>query len=932
MPDLPNNPITFLFTDIEGSTKLWEQHPEAMQHALACHDAILRQAIEAHSGHIFKTIGDAFCAAFTEAPDALAAAIAAQRALHAESWTGTGPLRVRMVLHSGKAETRDNDYFGSTINRVARLLAAGHGGQVLLSLTAGQLVQGALPEGVSLSNLGSHRLKDLQWPEYVLQLRHPELPHDFPSLRSLEAFAHNLPQQLTSFIGREKEMAEVKRLLTVSRLLTLTGVGGAGKTRLALQVAAESVDDYPDGVWLVELAALSDPALVPTAAASALGLREEANQTLMETLADHLKPKRLLLALDNCEHQLAASATLADTLLKTCPNLHILATSREALDFAGERTYRVPTLSLPNTNRFSFIASSDPSCLLEYEAMRLFVERASVSQPGFALTVENAAAVAQVCRRLDGIPLAIELAAARVKVLSVEQIAQRLDDRFRLLTGGSRTALPRQQTLRASMDWSYDLLSEPERIFLRRLSVFAGGWTLPAAEAVCPGVTDGKSKCGFATIEDEEVLNVLSRLVDKSLVLVEEHGAELRYRLLETIRQYGWEQLMASGEGEVIRIQHGNYFLDFAEQSEPHLYQTEQGEWLERIEREHDNLRAALDWAATNADRSEILLRLAGSLWRFWQVRGHWSEGREWLRRALDATGSAPPSPQRERALTGSGNLAMHQDDYAIAQLLFEQSLSVAQALNDEKGVAGALGNLGRVAYAYGDYATACRLIEESVALQRKLGNAPGLAASTSNLALVVTEQGDISRARALQEESLATEETLGNQRGVAISLKDLGFLARSEGDYVRARAYYERSLTIERDLGAKSGIAETLRQLGALALDQGDYAAAHARYREALTLEQVLGDKRTIAGLLEGFAALAASEGRAERAARLMGAAEALRAVIKAPPSPSERADNDRRIAPAALGDAAFAVALTQGRAMTLEQAVAFALEGGDD
>ncbi len=452
---LPTGIVTFLFTDIEGSTRLWEDFPEAMRSALARHDALLQEAIEQHNGHVFKTVGDAFCAAFVSAQEALEAALEAQIALQNPQFTlaENRTLRVRMALHAGPAEERAGDYFGPTLNRIARLLATGHGGQVLLSQTVEALARNALPAGAGLKDLGRHRLKDLQQPEQVFQLLHPALPADFPKLKSLNPQQNNLPQQLTSFVGRETEIAAVERLLADARLLTLTGPGGAGKTRLALQVAAETVDQYPDGVWLVELAPLSDPALVPQEIASALDIREEAGRALAQTLVEQLSARQLLLVLDNCEHLVEACAQLADRLTRACPQLKILASSRERLGVAGEITYAVPSLSLPTCDPIPPLET-----LLQYEAVRLFVERASAVLPGFVPTPANAPALVQICRRLDGIPLAIELAAARVKVLPVEQIARRLDDRFRLLTGGSRTALPHHQTLRATIDWSYNLL------------------------------------------------------------------------------------------------------------------------------------------------------------------------------------------------------------------------------------------------------------------------------------------------------------------------------------------------------------------------------------------------------------------------------------------------------------------------------------------
>jgi class 3 adenylate cyclase len=483
MPDLPTGTVTFLFTDIEGSTRLWEQHPEAMEAALARHDALAATVIQQHDGILVKHRGegDSLFAVFARAADAVTGAAMLQQVLNAEPWPAETPLRVRMALHTGDAALRERDYFGAAVNRCARLRAVAHGGQLLLSAATQELVRDSLPEGVSFRDLGEHRLRDLARPERVFQLLHPDLPADFPPLTSLNTLPNNLPQQVTSFIGREKEMAAVRRLLDTTRLLTLTGSGGTGKTRLTLQVAAELLEGDGDGVWLVELAPLAEPSLVPQAVATALGVREEPGRPLSQTLVGFLKPKRLLLLLDNCEHLLSACAELAGLLLRSCPGVQILATSREGLNIPGETTYRLPSLSLPDPRQLPTSVES----LSQYEAVRLFIDRAAAAVPSFAVTHQNAPAVAQLCVRLDGIPLAIELAAARVKALSVEQINGRITDMFRLLTGGSRTALPRQQTLRAAIDWSYDLLSEKEKILLRRLSVFAGGWTLEAAEQVC---------------------------------------------------------------------------------------------------------------------------------------------------------------------------------------------------------------------------------------------------------------------------------------------------------------------------------------------------------------------------------------------------------------------------------------------------------------
>ena len=525
---LPIGAVAILFTDIEGSTVLWEQDGARMSQALAAHDALARRVVQSRHGTLVKTTGDGMHAVFDDVLDALAATVDLQQALADPAATNGVPLRVRCGLHAGVVERRDNDYFGSPVNRAARIMSAAHGGQVLLSQAAVDGVGEMLPSTVSLRDLGRVRLKDLSSPERVYQVVHPQLRQEFPTLRSLEATPNNLPHQVTSFVGRESELVELQRLLTRTRLLTLTGSGGCGKTRLALQVAADSLERFPDGAWLVELAPLADPDLVPQTVASVLGLKGEPGKPIARSLVEHLEDKRLLLLLDNCEHLLDGCAQLVATLVRQCPLVTLLASSREALGIDGEQAYRVPSLSLPDLRR-----EHTRESVARFEAVQLFTDRALFARPDFQVTEQNVAALASICQRLDGIPLAIELAAARVRSLSVEEINRKLDQRFQLLTGGSRTALPRQQTLRSLIDWSYDLLSDRERQVLQRLSVFAGGWTLEAAELVCAG--DG--------VADQEVLDLLASLCDKSLVLVEQNDEGYRYRLLETVRQYARERL-----------------------------------------------------------------------------------------------------------------------------------------------------------------------------------------------------------------------------------------------------------------------------------------------------------------------------------------------------------------------------------------------------
>jgi predicted ATPase/DNA-binding SARP family transcriptional activator len=720
---------------------------------------------------------------------------------------------------------------------------------------------------------------------------------------------HNLPALLTTFIGREREIAEIKRLLVQVRLLTLTGSGGCGKTRLALQVAGQLEGEYPDGVWLVELAALSDPSLVPQAVASAFGLREApGRRALTATLAESLSRKQLLLVLDNCEHLVEACATLSDALLRACPSLYLLATSRQPLGLVGEAVWPVPPLSLPDLRRLP-----PTEHLLQSEAIRLFVERARLAQPDFALTSRNAAAVAQICHRLDGLPLAIELAAARVKLLSAEQIAARLDDRFRLLSGGSRTA-PRHQTLRAAMDWSYELLSEAERTLFNRLAVFAGGWTIEAAEA----------------LSDGDVLDLLSSLVDKSLALAEpDSTGAVRYRLPETLRQYGRERLADSGEAEQILRRHAAFFLMLAEQAEPELLGPEQAAWLGRLEREHENLRAALAWARERGD-AEAALRLAGAMWFFWLQRGYWSEGRERLEEALALARDSGCSRERAKALCGAGTLAWPQDDYGAARSRLEESVALWQQLGDRWGLALALYYLGHAALMSGDYPAARSCYEESLPIFEELGDTWGLSQPLEGLGRVALQEGDYAAARARLEESLAIRRAIGDKWQIALAQNVLGDVARCQRDYNLATALYEESLALFRELDSRGGMASSLHNLGYVAHGQGDERRAGALFGESLTLFCELGDKRGIAEALAGLAGVAAATGQPERAARLFGVVEGLLTAIGVQLWPSNRADFDRDVAAARarLDEATFMAARAQGRAMSIARAVDCALE----
>lgn len=721
---------------------------------------------------------------------------------------------------------------------------------------------------------------------------------------------NNLPLAATSFIGREKEMAEVKEILAKSRLVTLTGSGGTGKTRLAIQVATEALEQFPDGVWIEELAPLSDPALVPKAIATAMGIREAGGEPVTETITASIQGKKALLLLDNCEHVLDAVAQIAHRLLSTCPNLHVLTSSREALGVVGEVSYRVPSLALPAADR-----PATPENVLASPAARLFFERAMAGKPDFAVTSQNAPALAAICRRLDGVPLAIELAAARTRALAVEQIEARLDSRFRLLTGGSRTALPRQQTLQALIDWSYDLLKQPEKEMLSHLSVFSGGWTLESAEAVCSA--EG--------IEEWEVLDLLTSLVDKSLVVYEESEGAARYRLLETVRQYARDRLLEEGATEEWRDRHLDHFLALAEEAAPHLVGRDQESWLPKLQIEYENLRAALDWSEGAEERHSKNLRLCGALQWFWFARGHFFEGRARLARAL-AQDPGGDLPRRAGALNGAANLAYAQGDYAGARPLHDESLGIRRVLNDRVGIATSLNNLASVSYFEGDLETAGARISESLAIRRELGDRAGISSCLNNLAMIAQKSEDYETARAHLAESLTLRREAGDSSGIAAALHNLGVIEMQQHDYDAARALWEESLSIRIEIGDRAGNAATLQTLGALALEQGDLVTARARFTDALHLSQELGMQLQIASSLEGLAPVAAQSGQHERAIRLFAAAARIREAIGAPAHPSEQELRDREIDEIrqAMSEQAFAAAWTAGRTLTAAELAA--------
>jgi predicted ATPase/class 3 adenylate cyclase len=915
MTRLPTGPLTFLFTDVEGSTKLWERNPEAMSKALSHHDELIRNAVEANDGFIFKTVGDAFYVAFSAAAEAVQAAIDAQKSLLSEEWEETGPLKVRIALHTGTAEERGGDYFGPTLNRAARLLSAGHGGQVLLSLSTQELVGDQLPLGVELRDLGVRRLKDLFGPEHIFQLTAPDLPASFPPLKTLDVRLNNLPIQPTPLLGREREVAEIADLLRHAdvRLLTLTGTGGTGKTRLALQSAAELIDDFEDGVFLVALAPISDSELVASTVAGALSVSESAGRALKEDLREYLSTKELLLVLDNFE-QVVDAAPLVGELLSGCPGLKVLATSRTLLRIYGEHEYAVSPLELPDPSHLPPIET-----LRQYEAIRLFTERARAAKADFSLTNENAPAIAEICARLDGLPLAIELAAARIKLLSPQAMCSRLSNPLKFLTGGARDLPERQRTLRGAIAWSHALLNEGEQVLFARLSVFSGGCALEAVEAICDAVGD------FLV----DVLEGLSSLVDKS-ILRQEEGVEEepRFVLLETIREYARERLELSGEAAEIRRLHAEYFLALAEQGESKLREPEEVAWLERLDVEHDNMRAALSWTL-QSEEAELGMRLARALWRFWWMRGHYGEGRRWLEEALTKDGRAPAA--RAKALEAVGWLADDQGDIDRAVAAAEEGLRISARAKIESSVTlSFLRILGSAAYVRGDHDQAARLYEESLTLSREAKDDRSVASSLLQLGNVSGDRGDHEEAREFYKEGLVLSRELDDKALLASALISVGAEYLLQGDHEQGAMLNEEAAGLYRERGNRGGLQYALDNLGWAALMRGNLQQAEALHRESLALSRQLGDKLVAAEALEGLACSASARGEAERVARLFGAAETLREAVGYRQEPREHALRKPYLAAARprLSEARWDAAWTKGGRLGFEEAIAYALE----
>jgi predicted ATPase/class 3 adenylate cyclase len=915
MPLPPTGTVTFLFTDIEGSTKLARKLAEAWPIIQAKHNALLQAAFTTHQGYVFQSIGDELDAAFETASDALIAALTAQRALNTEDWGGKGPIRVRMGLHTGPATPRADAYDGYlTLSYTKRLMSTAFGGQILLSESTEALLHGSLPEGITLRDLGEHRLKDFERGERIFQVVAQDLPAEFPRLKSLDVTPNNLPVQLTSFIGRSKEKDEAEQMLSKGRLLTLTGPSGSGKTRLALQVAAEMIDHFRDGVFFVALAPIIEPGLVASTIAQTLGVVESSGKSITESLKDHLHNKSLLLLLDNFE-QVVSAAPLVAEILAACSETKILLTSREGLRISGEREYPVPPLALPSLKQLP-----PPELLSQFAAVELFIQRARAAKPGFEITDDTSPAIAEICYRLDGLPLAIELAAARIKVLPPSALLTRMEHRLEFLTGGGRDLPARQQTLRNAIAWSYDLLDENEQEFFRRLSVFAGGCTVDAVEAIAEDHPSPGS-----------VLDRLESLLDKSLLQeVEGTNYELRFRMLETLREFGLEQLGASGEQATLQRRHANYFLAIAEQTEARLESAGQVEWINRMEQEHDNLRAALEWSKTADSTSETCLRLASALGLFWEARGYYTEGRELLSAILLTERALGRTAARASILARAAALAYRQSDYSATMSLAGESLAIYREVGDRQGIATALIKLGNTATELGDYARASGFLDDALKTWRALKDKHGIARTLISSGWVALRSGKYGLAKSRLMEALALSRDLGDTRNIAFELSGLGEVALRQHDYVRATQLVEESLGLRRQLGNKWGVGVSLGILGWIAMREENWDRAMARLGESLEIRREIGDQSGSAWCLERLAAVALAQGQAEKAARLFGAGAALRASIRSVIDPADQPAYNSKILSLRkeLGKERFTTIWDEGRALALEQAVVYALE----
>ncbi|MGH2662698.1 MAG: ATP-binding protein [Actinomycetota bacterium] len=864
--------VTFLFTDIEGSTLLLRELGDRYAEVLRDHRQIVREELEREGGAEMGTEGDSLFAVFASPVAAVRAVVEAQRALAVHPWPQGAEVRVRMGLHTGEGTRVGDGYVGLDVHRAARIGDAGHGGQVLLSEATEGLVQRSLPEGVELLDLGEHRLKDLPHPERLFQLTIEGLPGEFPTLRSLDARPNNLPSQISRFIGREAEIRGVEEVLEGTRLLTLTGPGGTGKTRLALEIAHRQLPRFQDGVWFVDLSAVTDPSVVPTEIAIAIDATRDPGASVFECLEEHLRDRTLLLVLDNFEQVLDAGLAV-EHLLSHASGLKVIVTSRSVLSVYGEREYPVPPLRLPEPER-----RTNVEALAQSEAVALFLDRARAVRPDFELTEANAAAVAEICAKLDGLPLAIELAAVRVNVLTPQSMLPRLDERLSLLTSGPRSLPERQRTLRGAIDWSYQLLGEPERRLFARVATFWGGGTLEAIEAVCISELGG------------DVLDLLGALVDDSLLRrTESPGGEVRFQMLETIREFATERLEAESDAADVRRRHARRFLALAVRAEPHLVGADQKRWLDLCDHEHDNIRAALRWSI-QAGEVRAGQEAAGALWRFWHQRGHLAEGRRKLEHLLHVPEGEGRTPERFKALTGVGGLAYWQNDYPAAERFYTESLEIARELGDPRSTAEGL----------------------------------------YNLSFIDRIRGNVDEGMAKLRTVLEMARSIGDRQLAADCLGILGNQEIREGHPEDGLPMVEEALAIYRELGNLFATGDSLSGLGSLYRILGDNEAATAAQRESLEIFVEVGNPTGIAMVLEEMAMIAAMDGRLERDLRLAGASQGIKdRTGGGPPAELMRSGESLDEARRGLDPETAERVWAEGLEMGTDKAVAYALEG---
>ena len=873
----PPGGVTFLFSDIEGSTARWTMYPDAMPDALRRHDELLHAVIAKNGGTVFKTVGDEFCASFPSVERAVAAAGDAQRSLAEEDWTSVGGLRVRIAVHTGEVTERGGDYFGSTVNRVARLLSAAHGGQVILSADAAREFEQTERPHITLRDLGRHSLKDFPERESIYQLLAPGLPEIFPPLRTLAERAGNLPRQLPQLFGRDAQLLELREQLKEHRLVTLLGAGGVGKTALATQAGSDAQEDFEDGVWLIELAPV-DAASVDSTLAAAFGVTSLGGASVIDAVVAQLRGKTALLIVDNCEHVTHAAATAVNAIVRNCPNVHVLATSREPLGVTAESLYRLPVLAVPPETTLS------AEEVRTFGACALFEERARMHASSFSITNQNAKIVARICRRLDGIALAIELAAPRLRLLTIEQLDTRLAERFRLLTGGARNTLAHHQTLRALIDWSYELLNENERVLLRRTALFPGGWTIGATVEVCAD----------DALEEWDVLDHLSALVDKSLILVDTSGSEPRYRMLESTREYAMERLKESGERDAVARKQAEFFLGLAHRADAAWAEVSAKLWIAPLDAELDNFRAALAWGVESD--VELALRLFGALEAFW-----WDaqpiEGRRWVGELRPAVDALPASALAARYWLSAAGIALSLAQEKSALAAAEKAMSAYRELGDAAGFAAAQRCYGAALLRLGKIAEGEQAAAQALEEFRSVGNRRLIALGLRTLAGARIFEDDLDSAATLYREALALSQALADERGVQIISGNLAEIEACGSNYEQALLHGREALEIARGRHDWVMVCTLLINVTAYLVALDRLAEARVTAREALEAADEIQSDLHSAVAIQHLAAVAATCGDAERAARLTGYVDAAYARLENVREPTESREYQRMI-----------------------------------